>query len=56
MRIRLDGTRPEISYALYRLCGLFTVTSVSVLLRHRDRPSGFRLYADINPWDLRTGR
>jgi hypothetical protein len=56
MRIRLEGTRTEISYALYRLHGMFTVTSVSHLHRNRDRPSDFRLYAHINPWHLRTWR
>jgi hypothetical protein len=58
MRIRLDGTRTEISYALYRLRGVFTITSVSRLHRNRDRDrlSDFRVYVDINPWDLWTWR
>ncbi|MFC4592407.1 hypothetical protein [Sphaerisporangium corydalis] len=52
MRVRLDGTCTEISCALYRLRGAFTVTAVSRLRHDRDQPTRYRLYAYLNPWDL----
>ncbi|WP_405140651.1 hypothetical protein OG589_27255 [Sphaerisporangium sp. NBC_01403] len=56
MRIRLDGSRSEISYALYQLRKIFRVTSVSNPHPNRGRRSDFRLYAQINPRDMRDWR
>ncbi|WP_248959828.1 DUF3970 family protein [Sphaerisporangium perillae] len=54
MRIRLDGTRPEIAHILYQLRRKFRITSVSTPHPNRGRRADFRLYAQIAPRDTRN--
>ncbi|MET7459584.1 hypothetical protein [Nonomuraea sp. NPDC005501] len=49
MKIRLDGTRPEITYSMFRLREIFTVTSVSRAYPSRHRPRQYHIYVNIVP-------
>lgn len=47
MQIRVSGTRPEITDALFRLRDTFIVAEVSRLYPDRLRRGRYRVYADI---------
>ncbi|MEV4835905.1 hypothetical protein AB0K05_15370 [Nonomuraea sp. NPDC049486] len=53
MRIRLDGTRVELTDALFRLRLNFTVADVSRAYPDRARPRHWRIYLTTQP---REGR
>ncbi|MDP9865586.1 MULTISPECIES: hypothetical protein [Streptosporangium] len=56
MRIRLDGTHAEITYSMFRLREIFTVTSVSRAFPDRVRPRNYRVFVDIIPREIRSAR
>ncbi|MFC4062259.1 DUF3970 family protein [Planomonospora corallina] len=53
MRIRLDGTRAEITDALLRLRELFTVATVSRAYPNRSQPRHWLVYVDTAPRERR---
>jgi hypothetical protein len=53
MRIRLEGTRAEITYSMIRLREVFTVTSVSRAYPARTNPRCYRLFIKILPRENR---
>ncbi|GAA2846668.1 hypothetical protein GCM10010517_03420 [Streptosporangium fragile] len=56
MRIRLDGTHAEITYSMFRLREIFTVTSVSRAFPDRARPRTYRVFVDIIPREIKNAR
>ncbi|MGV9379999.1 DUF3970 family protein [Nonomuraea sp. NPDC003707] len=53
MRIRLDGTRPELVDALFRLRQTFTVSNVSRAYPDRARPHHWRIFITTAPKERR---
>ncbi|MER6946530.1 hypothetical protein ABT294_21100 [Nonomuraea sp. NPDC000554] len=53
MRMRLDGTRPELIDALFRLRLSFTVSHVSRAYPDRTRPHHWRIFLTTAPKDRR---
>jgi hypothetical protein len=53
MRIRLDGTRAEITDALFRLRLNFTVSDVSRAYPDRTHPHHWRIYVTTTPRERR---
>ncbi|GAA4092288.1 hypothetical protein [Nonomuraea soli] len=49
MKIRLDGTHAEITYGMFRIREIFTVTSVSRAYPDRSRPRHYRVFVNIIP-------
>ncbi|GGK62770.1 hypothetical protein Ppa06_20930 [Planomonospora parontospora subsp. parontospora] len=56
MRIRLDGTHAEITYSMFRLREIFTVTSVSRAHPDRTRPRNYRVFVNIIPREIKGAR
>ncbi len=56
MRIRLDGTHAEITYSMFRLREVFTVTSTTRAYPDRARPRSYRVYVNIIPREIKSAR
>lgn len=56
MKIRLDGTHAEITYSMFRLREIFTVTSVSRAYPDRARPRQYRVFVNIVPREIKSAR
>ena len=56
MKIRLDGTHAEITYSLFRIREIFTVTSMSKAYADRARARQYRVYVNIVPREIKGAR
>lgn len=56
MRIRLDGTHAELTYSMFRLREIFTVTSVSHAHPDRNHPRTYRIFVNIIPREIKNPR
>ncbi|GLW10081.1 hypothetical protein Misp01_52100 [Microtetraspora sp. NBRC 13810] len=56
MRIRLDGTHAEITYSMFRIREIFTVTSVTHPVPDHARTGKYRVFVDIIPRQIRNSR
>jgi hypothetical protein len=54
MKIRLEGTKDEISWIVSSLEKVYSVTSKSKLYQNRDKTT-YRCYLDIVPYWVRSG-
>lgn len=54
MKIRLEGTKDEIKWAIESLKKVYSVSSESRLYQNRDKTT-YRCYLEVTPYFIRSG-